>query len=386
MNIFKVIASGKKTLFEEQMSAVLAWLLHPQMEHGLGYAFLNRFMQEIAKKNVSLQGPEQNLKNRLRGDNEHTVGLQLEEHAGNSYIDIVLYIDEWVIGIENKIYAGSAADTTQLNREYQGLVTKYADKKCALIFLVPCEDSDGILPAMVQMEYGKFDSSLLRENEFIHIMTWQENKSYSSISSIVESILKDESLGYIEPISEYTRHTLKAFRAFIRSGFAGYDYERINEQSGIVFSKVSAASIIQKESGDVGIKGGVSGLLRLTAGDFKTRSFNYNDSDMSGRSQWLPVNIFKAVFNWRVNGIIPQIKWDYRLPSDLLYEIARILTPGQSVFIGIQGGLNALKDMSVQTISQKSWGIVSAEKAPSSQWVNGEQFCLEYEKKFGVRK
>jgi hypothetical protein len=56
MNIFKVIASGKKTFFEEQMSAALAWFLHPQMEHGLGYEFLNRFIHEIAKKHKRMRG------------------------------------------------------------------------------------------------------------------------------------------------------------------------------------------------------------------------------------------------------------------------------------------------------------------------------------------
>ena len=48
MNIFKVLASGKSSFQEEQASALIAWLLNPRMEHGLGYAFLTRFVDSIA--------------------------------------------------------------------------------------------------------------------------------------------------------------------------------------------------------------------------------------------------------------------------------------------------------------------------------------------------
>jgi hypothetical protein len=86
----------------------------------------------------------------------------------------------------------------------------------------------------------------IRKNDLIQIVTWQKNNGdYASVSSIIESILIDESKGMIEPISEYTRHTLKAWVSFIQNNFAGYDYERINEQSGTSHPKLKAVDIIK---------------------------------------------------------------------------------------------------------------------------------------------
>jgi len=48
MNIFKVLASAPRTNFSEnQVSALLAWLLNPSMDHGLGYVFLLEFLERI---------------------------------------------------------------------------------------------------------------------------------------------------------------------------------------------------------------------------------------------------------------------------------------------------------------------------------------------------
>jgi hypothetical protein len=378
MNIFKVIASGKKTFFEEQMSAVLAWFLHPQMEHGLGFEFLNRFIHGIAKQHIALRDIEQELRNRLRGDNVSRVGLELEEYVqgknGNAFIDVLLFANSWIIGIENKIYPGSAADITQLNREYQGLIAKYPDNNISFVFLVP-SDADEILPALVQQEYDRFDQKELRENDFIQIMTWQHNTmGYPSISAIVEGILRDESVGKIEPISEYTRHTLKAWIAFIHNGFAGYDYERINEQSGLSHIKLKADAIARKETGYVGVRGGLTGLLRINRHDFSSRSYQFSESDMSNRNQWLSVDAFKAIYKWRVQGLAPNVSWDAKLPSDLIYQIVFACCPEQSIFVGIKGGSNALKQMSTETISEKSWSIISTDTAPNSQWIPGDLF------------
>ena len=48
MNIFKVIASGKKTFNEETASAILAWFMNPFMEHGLGFSFLKTFIRKLS--------------------------------------------------------------------------------------------------------------------------------------------------------------------------------------------------------------------------------------------------------------------------------------------------------------------------------------------------
>ena len=41
MNLFTILASAPRMSFpEEQTSALLAWLLHPEQYHGLGYGVL----------------------------------------------------------------------------------------------------------------------------------------------------------------------------------------------------------------------------------------------------------------------------------------------------------------------------------------------------------
>ena len=48
MNIFKVLASGRKSFQEETASAILAWLMNPAMEHGLGSVLLAEFVRDLA--------------------------------------------------------------------------------------------------------------------------------------------------------------------------------------------------------------------------------------------------------------------------------------------------------------------------------------------------
>lgn len=44
MNLFKVFAFGKRRMREEFISAFLAWLLSPEMDHGLRFEFVKRFI------------------------------------------------------------------------------------------------------------------------------------------------------------------------------------------------------------------------------------------------------------------------------------------------------------------------------------------------------
>jgi hypothetical protein len=45
MNIFSVLSMGKSRLRETSMSAMLAYLLNPNQDHGLGYRFLKSFLE-----------------------------------------------------------------------------------------------------------------------------------------------------------------------------------------------------------------------------------------------------------------------------------------------------------------------------------------------------
>ncbi|MCL1820235.1 MAG: PD-(D/E)XK nuclease family protein, partial [Oscillospiraceae bacterium] len=209
MNIFKVLASGKKPMYEEQMSSILAWLLHPQMEHGLGHELLSRFIASISNDCGKLTKTADNLRNRLRGEAVSDFGMELEENVTTAFIDILISIDNWKIAVENKLYSGSTMEN-QLNKEYNGIISKYNDKPCVLIYLVPTDDF-GELHRKVQREYNSFDKTRLRSGDFLKLMTWQENNiGCPSVVSLLENLLKDESIGKTEPISDYARHTLKA--------------------------------------------------------------------------------------------------------------------------------------------------------------------------------
>ncbi|MBC8176389.1 MAG: PD-(D/E)XK nuclease family protein [Desulfobacteraceae bacterium] len=49
MNIFDVLSQGKGRLNEENLSAILAFLLSPNQTHGLGDIFLRHFLKAIAQ-------------------------------------------------------------------------------------------------------------------------------------------------------------------------------------------------------------------------------------------------------------------------------------------------------------------------------------------------
>jgi len=382
MNIFKVLASGKKPMFEEQMSAMLAWLLHPQMEHGLGHEFLSRFIGSVSEnsdKCKELKGIADGLCNRLRGDAVSDFGMELEEtvHAvidGRSHtaaVDMVITIDNWIIGIENKIDPQSASDTEQLNKEYAGLREKYNDKNICLIFLVPTDYEE--LPTKVLNMINAF-----KQDGILRIMTWQNNnREHPSVISLLEKILRDESDGIIEPISDYTRHTLKALIMFIRGNFSGYDRELRKRQSGN-YPYVPANEIIRKTSGVVGTMSGLRGFIRKTSNELKNGAYQYSDADNPHNTNWVSLHDFKQVYEWKVNNNSPDIKWDkIYLGADILFEIVSAC-PSQSLYVGIQGGLDALVGMKPEEIKGKEWQLVTSDTPPSTNWISGDSFMQIY--------
>jgi len=380
MNIFKVLASGKKPMCEEQMSSILAWLLHPQMEHGLGHELLSRFVASISGDCGKLTKTADNLRNRLRGDAVSDFGMELEENVTTAFIDILISIDDWKIAVENKIYPGSIMEN-QLNKEYSGLIAKHDNKTCVLVYLVPTDDF-GELHRQVQREYDSFDKTKLRSDDFLKLMTWQENNAgHPSINSLLESLLRDEAAGKTEPISEYTRHTIKALIMFIRGGFSGYDYERINIQNE-VYHKIKANEILNKASGFVGIKSGITGLIGQSADEIKTNAYQYSDSEIFVRPNWVSVNDFKQIYQWKTNDVPPIIKWDRtRLNAKGLYAVVSACSPTQSLYIGIKGGLIALENMEAETIKESAWQLSATDEPPNSQWISGKIFIKTLEAK-----
>ncbi len=377
MNIFKVLASGKKSFQEETASAILAWFMNPTMEHGLGYSFLSKFVDELSISTSNqdlLSDLAKKLTPRLRSEYETQLKLwcNLEYNVETAFIDIVIGIDDWIFAIENKIYAQSVSEG-QLLREYEGLKKKNPDSRIGMIYLVPIEEESEIFDGKTEKI---FEELSVKENDFKTIVTWQKNKinNVPSISEIISKILDDENIGIIDPVSEYTRHTLKALNSFISNDFAGYEYQRNTQSTSVnplTEEQLLVDKLEDKNKGYVGVKGGIRGLLKMGERKIKSHKFQYTSQDMSDKPYWIEINTFKDIIKWIFYKEIKEIDWKGRLPSESLYKIAKDFK--KKVFIGIRGGETAFKNMEPDEIKNKEWNI-STEKA-NAQWIDGELFC-----------
>ena len=377
MNIFKVLASGKKSFQEETASAILAWFLNPTMEHGLGYSFLSKFVDDLFSSTDNenkLSDLSKKLIPRLRSEDETQLKLwsDLEYNVETAFIDIVIGIDDWIFAIENKIYTQSATEG-QLVKEYEGLKQKVPEFKIGMIYLIPIDEKSEILDAKTE---NIFNELSVKSGDFKVMVTWQKNEigNIPSIAELIEKTLDDESKGIIDPIPEYTRHTLKALNSFISNNFAGYEYERKTMSSGLnplTEERLSIDKLKIKDKGYVGVQGGIRGLLRMEQDKIKNYKFQYTSQDMSKKSNWIEINTFQNIIKWVLYHEIVEIDWKGSFHSELLYKIANDYKG--KVFIGIKGGEEALRNMETQVIKSKEWGI-STEQS-TTQWIDGTLYC-----------
>ncbi|MFF2017786.1 PD-(D/E)XK nuclease family protein [Paenibacillus sp. NPDC058177] len=219
MNIFKALSMGKGRLNEENMSAMLGYLLSPRQPHGLGDLFLKRFLSTLN----NFEGCNGRFNNVLDTKNPLEAEVLLEEpysYLGKKwFVDLVIQIytkggstlndknEVHRIIIENKIHSQSS-NSIQLRSEFLAVLDDLKSQQAqnttdiTMVFLTP-----DITTGPLQSEFNTLlDSDL--EN---HRKAWLKWTGDSSIISIIRSVLKDESIGNIDPISDYMRHTLKAF-------------------------------------------------------------------------------------------------------------------------------------------------------------------------------
>jgi hypothetical protein len=322
MNIFKVLASGgksSKSMPEELMSVFLAWLLHPNMEHGLGCQFLNRFLEEINCDDIVL-------KHRFKSVKNIEFICELEYNVDSGFIDIVYFIGDIIIAIENKINRESLQEE-QLLRYYKKKKKNFDNsKKIVMVYLVPeiservCRECDSVESMMV----GTADKCIS--------ITW----SYD-IFGIIENILSDERESKAEPISEYIKHTLKALNVFIQNEFKGYDYERRPPYTA-KHPMMSLNDLKAKKQGFVGIRYGIAGLIRTSRDIIATRSFQYDDSSNVSRKNWVALKDFLVLAEWRINGndLPEDFKWDIKLDSSSIYTVVSQLD-NHRIYVGILG-------------------------------------------------
>ena len=141
MNIFNALsARANSQLREPNLSAVLAYFLHPGKDHGLGDTFLKAFL-EIIGVAYTIRPGEANFAKTMVDTEE-----PLEDEDGTIKLDIVIEIVNSknkilrYIVVENKIKS-SAANPKQLNRYYNALIKDEDNdsrkNKITMVFLTP---------------------------------------------------------------------------------------------------------------------------------------------------------------------------------------------------------------------------------------------------------
>lgn len=381
MNIFKVLASGRKSFQEETASAILAWFLNPTMEHGLGYAFIQKFIDELSKttNNKALSELSKKLVPRLRNEeSQQSFWMAIEYNVEGAFIDMVFGIDDWVFAIENKIYSQSTT-LGQLKKQYEGLRKKLVSEKIVMIYIVPIDENAEVIDPRSEIIFNEL---AVGANDLQAMLTWQNNATgkYSSIAKLISKTLDDEATGRIDPIAEYTRHTLKALNSFIVSSFAGYQYEKRKSSSGenpLTESRLKWDQLQKTDTGFVGVNYELKGLLRMHPGEIKNYAFQYTSESMVNKKNWIEVGKFNAVCNWLINRTQENIDWSGSFSSDLLYKIASDFR--ERVFVGIKGGESALRNMGADVIKDKAWTI--STNRSNSQWIDGALYCAILQEK-----
>ncbi len=114
-NLVSLLAPG-----EETISRLIVLLLEPKGVHGQGKVFLEKFV-EILRKNLKDRGVGNPMENvgeigNAKVDTEHSTDK-------GRRIDILIDFPNFVIGIENKIWAGDQKDQLKDYNEYLATVS-----------------------------------------------------------------------------------------------------------------------------------------------------------------------------------------------------------------------------------------------------------------------
>ena len=362
MNIFKVLSSRKR--FPEEMSSVLlGWLFYPKSEHGLGRLFLEWFVDSVVGS-VDIDVVHQ-----LKAASDDEIRCSLEDNVGTAFVDIVYFFGDCALAIENKIYDGSVMEN-QLQREYNGLRSKYHNKKIILVYLVPD------MSASASVEYNSL-AGIMERPHISAFVTWSD-----TICDIINKIVLENSKKNVTPISESTMYILQSLAAFIKDEFYGYDFiiPRAGSGTHSNFPRSTFEELKCKTHGFVGVALGVTGLLKMSKEEILSKGFQYDDSLECNRQYWLPLHDFIAIAEQRLNGDKLPIGFKQQLDSESIYKL--ICQPENTqMYIGIRGGERVLMSMTSHEIATKSWQVTTGEQ-PNSQWIPGSRYKQIYESKF----
>lgn len=261
MNIFKILSSNDGSINEPNVSSFLAYLLDPTENHGLGSTFVESFLSPIILNNKE-QYSELIYEDRVRDLSKNSrfdVRVQAEvkvvssddgEKKKTRDIDIVIELFEqaslhtlptFSFCVENKIKDGAIVKgDNQLYEEIIGLKNSYVDPLSnvsqpllSFIFLTPAKTK------RATAEFDELVHTLHDESwtlPCLH-MVWEEDREPLSVVSLLIHLLEQEDKGKIDPIYEYTKHTIKSFISFIYSGFQSYKDEKVRSHEKMDYGK-----------------------------------------------------------------------------------------------------------------------------------------------------
>lgn len=213
MNIFSVLSMGKSRLHETSMSAMLAYLLNPNQDHGLGNKFLKSFLELSNQNDIYSSFIEKIVTNQLKFDIDLEVQYYYNGKRSDIDVQIKIFDNNWNelhrIIIENKIKI-SAANPKQLEQYYEAVINDENDEnisenKLSVIFITP--DSNN---KILEEEFSNLKTD---KKTWIHWNSSLTDKN--TVVGIIQYILTQEQNAEISPINEYMRHTFKAFAYFV---------------------------------------------------------------------------------------------------------------------------------------------------------------------------
>jgi hypothetical protein len=252
VNIFQVLSQGKSRLHEPSMSAMLGYLLDSNKDHGLGDAFIRKFVEH--QDNPAFQ----NILDAGFINSQVSLEEPYQLNGSRKDIDIQIIIldsnkdEAHRIIIENKIKIG-AASPKQLDHYYRAILEEENDiQNLHMIFLTPNSKAKQLETEFANLEL-QIDSSHSKNWIF-----WADDENTKGILTIIKDILELETIGSINPINEYMRHTLKAFikhsstiTGLTKSMRAGEDIGEVTEETIIELKDGERYRVVRRDSTQV---------------------------------------------------------------------------------------------------------------------------------------
>ncbi len=369
MNIFRTLASGKNSFREEFVSAFIAYLFSPKMDHGLNFLVLSRLLVSISEKNknLPLRVLAETLKSRLwesifeDAAPQPVVELESPYGDGKGYIDVVIRYDNWFIIIENKIAVTSKTEG-QIKFQYEGfreaLLAKnpqFDNFRVLVVYLVPAvQGGEGwSVPIGFQKEMNKI---ILRPDDVGALVTWQPVTSTEdepvSMVSLLRRILHDDSNGVISPIGSDVRHAMLSLIDFSLGEFQGYHYPKATTNRNGEQKKKVADILGMEGAWFVGVKAGKAGALDSAWRNPDYLSYELTVTDSQFGWQYLELTVFQKLVRWALDPELESLvglQWEGKpFYTPILYKVAKL---GKSdLWIGMRGGMAALRAMSPDDI------------------------------------